>query len=182
MTVLISFTLIIRVKFVVHTSVFIQRLQEVHGGSRVPRSKIYEEEEEWHKTKNQATIPGTYQKSYVLLYRACSLYVDYICRACSLYDCVLYIVQCAKQPPVNSIMWILCCKYLRACDKYSHNWRQLKKSQGWWQKENVDHKKITQTVADICKFVMDSCMHVGRTFFNKESELARADKYEKIRN
>ena len=43
-------------------------------------------------------------------------------------------------------------------------------------------EKITQTVADICKFVMDSCVHVGRTFFNKEGELATAEKYERLRN
>jgi hypothetical protein len=29
---------------------------------------------------------------------------------------------------------------------------------------------------------MDSCTHVGRPFFNQDSELARAEKYEKIGN
>jgi hypothetical protein len=29
---------------------------------------------------------------------------------------------------------------------------------------------------------MDSCMHVGGTFFDGKSELATTEKYEKIRN
>jgi hypothetical protein len=55
--------------------VFVQCLQEVRARSRVHRLKIWEEEEEWHKTKTEVELLGTYQKSYVLLHRACSLYV-----------------------------------------------------------------------------------------------------------
>jgi hypothetical protein len=68
--------------------VFIQRLQVVRERSRFLRSKIREEEAEvWPQTETEATIPGTLQDSYVLLHRACSLYVltimCYIYRACS---------------------------------------------------------------------------------------------------
>ena len=57
--------------------IFVQHLQEVHARSWVRPSKIWEEEEEeWRKTETEAKIPGMYQKLYVLLYRACSLYVQ----------------------------------------------------------------------------------------------------------
>ena len=59
--------------------VFIQRLQEVRARSWVHWSKIWEEEEEWRKTKTEAKIPGMYQNSYVLLYCWCSLYVIILC-------------------------------------------------------------------------------------------------------
>lgn len=89
---------------------------------------------------------------------------------------------CAKQPPGTVLCGYYVCEYLRACSKFSESWRQLKKSKDWWRKENFDHKNINQTEADIYKFITDSCMHVGRPFFNQESELATAEKYEKIRN
>jgi hypothetical protein len=46
----------------------------------------------------------------------------------------------------------------------------------------VTHKNITQTVADICGFILHKCVHVGEKFFNEENELAYDKKYEKIRN
>jgi hypothetical protein len=46
----------------------------------------------------------------------------------------------------------------------------------------VDSRKITQTVADICKFVTDECCLVGGNFFYSESELMMEEKYEKLRN
>jgi hypothetical protein len=52
---------------------------------------------------------------------------------------------------------------------------------GWW-KEKVNHSNFTQTVVDICKFVTDSCVHVGRPFFNEDSEYAWEEKFEKIKN
>ena len=67
-------------------------------------------------------------------------------------------------------------------NRYSSSWWQLKKSQGWWTKEKVDNKRITQTIADICKFVTDDCVHIGGTFFNTNSELAMEEKYERLRN
>jgi hypothetical protein len=151
--------------------VFIQRLSEVHGGFWLHRSKIWgeeEQEEEWHDTETQAKILDTYQKSYVLLYHACFLYVLMI-----VYY-ILYIVQCAKQPPRTILCGYYVCEYLRACSS--------SRNQGWWRKEKVDHRNFTRTVADICKFVTHSCMHVGQTFFNEESELATTEKYEKIKN
>ena len=45
----------------------------------------------------------------------------------------------------------------------------------------MDSRNITQTVANICKFVMDKCCYVGGKFFNAESELG-TEKYEKLRN
>jgi hypothetical protein len=74
------------------------------------------------------------------------------------------------------------CEYLRACGSFSQSWRQLKKTLGWWQKEKVDSRNITQTVADICKFVMDECCEVGGKFFYAESDLGMAEKYEKLCN
>jgi hypothetical protein len=90
-------------------------------------------------------------------------------------------VQCTKQPPGTVVCGYYACEYLRACSRFSHSWRQLKKAQRWWEKEKIDHKSITQTIADICKFIMDSCVQVGETFFNTESELA-TEKYEKFRD
>jgi hypothetical protein len=52
----------------------------------------------------------------------------------------------------------------------------------WWEREKIDYKSITQTIADICKFIMDSCVQVGETFFNTESELATQEKYEKLKD
>jgi len=46
----------------------------------------------------------------------------------------------------------------------------------------VDSRNITQTVANICKFVIDECCYVGGKFFNIESELGTEEKYEKLRN
>ena len=45
----------------------------------------------------------------------------------------------------------------------------------------MDSRNITQTVANICKFVMDECCYVEGKFFNAESELG-TEKYEKLRN
>jgi len=50
-----------------------------------------------------------------------------------------------------------------------------RKAQGWWKKEKVD-QHFSQTVADICKFVIESA-HEGNTFFNKEGDLARDPKF-----
>jgi hypothetical protein len=36
-------------------------------------------------------------------------------------------------------------------------------------------------IADICKFVTEAT-HEGRTFFNKENELANDSKFERVRN
>ena len=70
------------------------------------------------------------------------------------------------------------CEYLRACSRFSHSWHQLKKAQRWWEREKINYKSITQTIADICKFIMDSYVQVGQMFFNMESELVM-EKYEK---
>jgi hypothetical protein len=46
------------------------------------------------------------------------------------------------------------CKYLRAYDKFSTSYRQLKKSLNWWEKkEKITHEIIIGTIRDIC---MDS--------------------------
>ncbi|XP_066338503.1 uncharacterized protein [Miscanthus floridulus] len=87
----------------------------------------------------------------------------------------------AKQPLGTVVYGYYACEYLRACNRFSHSWRQLKKAQRWWEREKVDHKSITQTIVNIYKFITDSCMHVGEMFFNTESKLAM-EKYEKIRN
>lgn len=89
---------------------------------------------------------------------------------------------CAKQPEGSLLCGYYTCEYLRACEGYSHSWRQLKKSIGWWRRERVDHATITQTVSNICKFVTDECCHVEGTFFYAESELAMEDKFVKLRN
>ena len=69
-------------------------------------------------------------------------------------------MQCAKQPPRIVLCEYYICEYLRACSKFSESWRQLKKSKDWWRKEKFNHKIINQTVADICKFITDSCGEV----------------------
>jgi hypothetical protein len=66
------------------------------------------------------------------------------------------------------------------CKQFSSSWWQLKKSKGWWRREAVD-QNFRQMVADICKFVTKAA-HEGRTFFNKESELAKDSKFERVRN
>jgi len=91
-------------------------------------------------------------------------------------------MQCSKKPEGSLLCGYYTCEYLRACGRFSKSWRQLKKSQSWWERERIDHRTITQTVADICKFVTDECCHVGGTFFNNKSELGMAEKYVKLRH
>ena len=91
--------------------------------------------------------------------------------------CVLCIVQCAQQPYGSVLCGFYVCEYLRTCSRFSSSWRQLKKAQDWWRMEKVD-QDIRQTVADICKFVIEST-HEGNTFFNQESELARDPKFDR---
>jgi hypothetical protein len=91
-------------------------------------------------------------------------------------------MQCAKQPEGSVFCGYYTCEYLRACGRYSKSWRQLKKSQWWWEREKIDHKTITRTVGDICKFVTDECCHVGGTFFYEESELGTEEKYVNLRH
>jgi hypothetical protein len=98
-------------------------------------------------------------------------------------DYVLHIsCKCAKQPERSVLCGYYAYEYLRACSSYSHSMRQLKKSLEWWWKEKVDSRNITQTVADICKFVTDECCHVGGNFFYAESELGMAEKYQRLHN
>jgi hypothetical protein len=99
-------------------------------------------------------------------------------------DYVLHIscMQCTKQPEGSVLYGYYACEYLRACGSYHQNWRQLKKSLSWWWKKKVDSRNITQTVADICKFVTDECCEVGGNFFYAESDLGMKEKYEKLRN
>jgi hypothetical protein len=66
------------------------------------------------------------------------------------------------------------------CSRYNKSWRQLKKAQGWWQREKGD-QNFRQTVANICKLVTESA-HEGNTFFNMQSELARDPKFERVKN
>ena len=82
---------------------------------------------EWQHTKSQAQLPDTYQKSYVLLCHACSLYV--------LIDCVLYTMQCFKQPYGSLVCGYYACEYLRSCGKFRISYMQLKKAQDQWIKE-----------------------------------------------
>jgi hypothetical protein len=42
--------------------------------------------------------------------------------------------------------------------------------------------QITQTIANIYKFVTDECCHVGGSFFYTESDLGMEEKYEKLCN
>jgi hypothetical protein len=51
----------------------------------------------------------------------------------------------------------------------------------WWRKEQTNQHCFKQTVADICKFVLDQCVHEGRAFFNKDSPLGEDSKYKKHR-
>lgn len=99
-------------------------------------------------------------------------------------DYVLHIsfMQCAKQPYGSLLCGFYACEFLRACSKYSTSWRQLKKSQQYWEKKKVDEKNHTQTVAEICKCIMDDCVDAEGKFFYAESELGSAEKYEKLCN
>jgi hypothetical protein len=89
-------------------------------------------------------------------------------------------VQCAKQPYGSILCGFHVCEYLRTCSRFSSSRQQLKKAQGWWQREKVD-QDFRQTVVDICKFVTESA-HEGNMFFNKEGDLARDPKFERIKN
>jgi hypothetical protein len=89
-------------------------------------------------------------------------------------------MQCYKQPEGSVVCGYYACEYLRARRRFSKSWQLLKKSMNWWRKERITHRTITQTVAGICKFVTNECCHVDGTFFNKTSELATAEKYEKL--
>ena len=89
-------------------------------------------------------------------------------------------MQCAKQPYGSILCGFNVCEYLRTCNRFSSSWRQLKKAQGWWRRKKVD-QNFRQTVADICKFVIEWA-HEGRSFFNKENELAKDPKFERVRN
>jgi hypothetical protein len=80
-------------------------------------------------------------------------------------------VQCAKQPYGSILCGFHVCEYLRTCSRFSSSRQQLKKAQGWWQREKVN-QDFRQTVVDICKFVTESA-HEGNMFFNKEGNLAR---------
>jgi hypothetical protein len=91
-------------------------------------------------------------------------------------------MQCAKQPEGSLLCGYYACEYLRACERFSHSWWQLKKSLDWWWKENMDRKIITRIVANICKFVMDECGEVGGKFFYMGSELAIDLKFERLHN
>jgi hypothetical protein len=82
----------------------------------------------------------------------------------------------------HSLCGYYACEYLKACGKFSNSWRQLKKSLNWWKKEKVDRRSITQTVADICKFVTDECGEVGVNFFYLGYKLAIDPKFEKLHN
>ena len=46
----------------------------------------------------------------------------------------------------------------------------------------MDSRNITQTVANICKFVTEECCYVGGKFFNIESELGTEEKYVNLRH
>ena len=91
-------------------------------------------------------------------------------------------MQCAKQPEGLVLYGYYACEYLKACGKFNNSWRQLQKSQSWWENETIDQRTITQIVTNICKFVTYQCCHVDGQFFYTKSELAREDKFEKLRN
>lgn len=50
------------------------------------------------------------------------------------------------------------------------------------KRKGVTEKKITQTVANICRFVLHKCMHQDGKFFNPGSELGYGEKHDKLRN
>jgi hypothetical protein len=95
---------------------------------------------------------------------------------------IYYIVQCAKQPLGSVVCGFYVCEYIRACGKFKGNWRQLKKSMNWWKKEDYTEATFKQIRADICKFLMDLCVHEGKTFFNPDTPLGGLPEYEKLRN
>jgi len=85
-------------------------------------------------------------------------------------------MQCTKQPE-GSVPCGYACEYLIGCEKFNNSWRQLQKSQTWWENQTIDQMTVTQTVADIFKFVADQCCHVDGQFFYTGSELARDEKF-----
>lgn len=102
-----------------------------------------------------------------------------------IYICVLiivyYIVQCAKQPEGSVLCGFYVCEFLRACAKYNGSWRQLKKSEDWWEKEVYTYETFSQTVADICKFFLDQCVVEGKPFFHPDTPYAVLEEYENLR-
>jgi hypothetical protein len=93
----------------------------------------------------------------------------------------LCIVQCSKQPLGSLTCGLYTCEYLRECKPFRDNWRQLKKGLNWWWTVQSDQHCFRQTRADICKFVLDKCVHEGQPFFNMDSPLGLEPEYEKLR-
>jgi hypothetical protein len=85
--------------------------------------------------------------------------------------CMTYIGQCSKQLHGSVLCRFYVCKYLRACDKFRASYKHLKKSLNCWEKEKITHETIIGIVRDICKFIMDNCVHEGML-----------EEYEKLRN
>jgi hypothetical protein len=77
-------------------------------------------------------------------------------------------------------MWILRLRVPEDVQAIQQQLAAAQKSKGWWRREAVD-QNFRQTVADIYKFVTKDA-HEGWTFFNKESELAKDSKIERVRN
>jgi hypothetical protein len=97
-------------------------------------------------------------------------------------QCMTYTVQCSKQPHGSVLCGFYVYEYLIGCDKFSTTYRQLKRSLNWWEKTRIIHETITKTVRDICKFIIDNCVHEGASFLNKDSELGMLEEYEKLKN
>lgn len=106
----------------------------------VPDPKCFDRRSGKKKKKNGTTLklrhnfPVRTKKSHVLLYLACSLYV--------LIDCLLYIVQCAKQPHEIILCGYYVCEHLRACPEFSTNWRELKKAAKFWRSRTVNLEEL----------------------------------------
>ena len=80
-------------------------------------------------------------------------------------------------------MWILHLRVPQIMRQIQHQLQAAQESTRLVDKGRVvTPKKVTQTIANICGFVMHKCVHQGEMFFSEESELAYDEKYEKIKN
>jgi hypothetical protein len=144
------------------------------------------------RTRSKSGVSSRYvtQKSFytsfsatIVLYTTTYYYEHYYHIIYYFCTILMYLfVQCHKQPYGSNLCGFYVCEYLRACKRFNSSYRQLKKDIKWWQsEEKMNHHNLSRTVADICKFVTDQCVHEGQQFFDETGPLALEDKFEDLR-
>jgi hypothetical protein len=71
-------------------------------------------------------------------------------------------------------------EFARVSEKFSRNFKRLKNTKAWHGR-TFDEKCIEKIVADFYHFIMHEYIHRNDNYFCRDSELAKEDKFEKIR-